>query len=33
MAQGGTLLMDEGIRLAEAGITSLEEVTRVAFSD
>ncbi|WP_153556071.1 GspE/PulE family protein [Roseimaritima sediminicola] len=28
--QGGTLLMDEGLRMAEAGRTSLEEIMRVA---
>jgi type II secretory ATPase GspE/PulE/Tfp pilus assembly ATPase PilB-like protein len=33
LAQGGTLLMREGIRLAEEGRTSLEEVVRVAFTD
>jgi type IV pilus assembly protein PilB len=33
VAQGGTLLMNEGIRLAEEGLTSLDEVMRVAFSD
>jgi type IV pilus assembly protein PilB len=33
LAQGGTLLMQEGIRLAEEGKTSLDEVIRVAFSD
>jgi type IV pilus assembly protein PilB len=33
LSQGGTLLMQEGICLAEAGKTSLEEVVRVAFSD
>ncbi|MDX1962343.1 MAG: GspE/PulE family protein [Pirellulales bacterium] len=32
-ANRGTLLLDEGLRLAEAGKTSLEEVTRVAFVD
>ena len=32
-AQGGTSLLQEGIRLAEEGKTSLEEVVRVAFSD
>ena len=31
--QGGTLLIDEGVRLAEEGKTSLEEVIRVAFTD
>jgi type II secretory ATPase GspE/PulE/Tfp pilus assembly ATPase PilB-like protein len=30
VAQGMTTLRDEGIRLALAGITSLEEVRRVA---
>jgi type II secretory ATPase GspE/PulE/Tfp pilus assembly ATPase PilB-like protein len=30
-AQGGTLLLDEGVRLAEQGKTSLEEAVRVAF--
>ncbi|QEG43480.1 GspE/PulE family protein [Roseimaritima ulvae] len=30
---GGTLLMDEGIRMAESGRTSLEEVIRVAHFD
>ena len=29
--QGGTFLLQEGIRVAEQGLTSLEEVTRVAF--
>jgi type IV pilus assembly protein PilB len=29
--QGGTFLLEEGIRLAEQGATSLEEVVRVAF--
>jgi len=29
--QGGTFLLQEGIRIAEQGLTSLEEVTRVAF--
>ena len=29
--QGGTFLLQEGIRTAEQGLTSLEEVTRVAF--
>ena len=33
LSQGGTLLMKEGLRLAEEGITSLEEVIRVAYSD
>jgi type IV pilus assembly protein PilB len=33
LSQGGTLLMQEGIRLAEEGKTSLDEVIRVAFSD
>lgn len=33
LAQGGTLLMNEGVRLAEAGQTSLDEVMRVAYSD
>jgi len=33
LAQGGTLLLNEGIRLAEEGLTSLDEVMRVAFSD
>jgi len=33
LGQGGTLLMQEGIAMAEAGKTSLEEVVRVAFSD
>jgi len=33
LKQGGTFLMQEGIRLAEEGKTSLEEVIRVAFSD
>ncbi len=32
-ANGGTSLLDEGIRLAEEGKTSLEEVARVAFVD
>ncbi|MCA9069303.1 MAG: hypothetical protein KDA84_10290, partial [Planctomycetaceae bacterium] len=31
--KGGTTLLQEGIRLAEAGETSLEEVARVAFFD
>ncbi len=31
--QGGTTLLEEGIRLAEAGETSLEEVARVVFFD
>ncbi|MCA9047512.1 MAG: type II/IV secretion system protein [Planctomycetaceae bacterium] len=31
VSQGGTTLMTEGIRLAEEGLTSLEEVTSVAF--
>jgi type IV pilus assembly protein PilB len=31
--QGGTMLLDEGLRLAEAGKTSIEEVVRVAFVD
>lgn len=31
--QGGSLLLDEGVRLAEEGKTSLEEVIRVAFTD
>lgn len=31
--QGGTTLLEEGIALAEAGDTSLEEVARVAFSE
>ena len=29
--QGGTLLLEEGIRAAEAGKTSLDEVIRVTF--
>jgi type IV pilus assembly protein PilB len=33
LAQGGTLLINEGLRLAEEGVTSLDEVMRVAFSD
>jgi type IV pilus assembly protein PilB len=33
LAQGGSLLINEGIRLAEEGLTSLDEVMRVAFSD
>jgi type IV pilus assembly protein PilB len=33
LAQGGSLLINEGIRLAEEGRTSLEEVIRVAFTD
>jgi type IV pilus assembly protein PilB len=33
LAQGGTLLIDEGLRLAEEGRTSLDEVLRVAYSD
>ena len=33
LEQGGTLLMHEGIRLAEEGKTSLDEVIRVAYSD
>lgn len=33
VSQGGTLLIDEGIRLAEEGRTSLEEVVKVAFSE
>jgi type II secretory ATPase GspE/PulE/Tfp pilus assembly ATPase PilB-like protein len=32
-SQGGTSLLEEGIRLAEASKTSLEEVARVAFFD
>lgn len=31
--QGGTTLLDEGIALAERGLTSLDEVLRVAWSD
>ncbi|MGE0608647.1 MAG: GspE/PulE family protein [Pirellulales bacterium] len=31
--QGGTFLLDEGIRLAEEGKTSLDEVVRTAFID
>ena len=31
LAQGGTSLLQEGLRLAEDGIVSLEEITRVAF--
>ena len=31
--EGGSLLLDEGIQLAEAGKTSLEEVARVAHAD
>ena len=31
--QGGTSLLDEGIRLAEEGVTSIEEVIRVACFD
>lgn len=31
--QGGTLLLDEGIRLAEAGRTSLDEVLRVTYAE
>lgn len=31
--QGGTTLLKEGIRLAEEGRTSLEEIVRVAFTD
>lgn len=31
--QGGTFLIDEGVRLAEEGKTSLEEVVRTAFVD
>ncbi len=32
-SQGGTLLVDEGVRLAEESITSLDEILRVACSD
>ena len=32
-AAGGRFLLDEGLRLAEAGVTSLEEVSRVAYAD
>jgi type IV pilus assembly protein PilB len=32
-AHGGTTLLEEGLRLAEDGRTSLEEVARVAFVD
>ena len=32
-AQGGTTLLDEGIRLAEEGVTSIDEVMRVACFD
>ncbi len=32
-SQGGSLLVDEGLRLAEAGRTSLDEVLRVASAD
>jgi type II secretory ATPase GspE/PulE/Tfp pilus assembly ATPase PilB-like protein len=32
-SQGGELLLDEGIRLAEAGRTSLDEILEVAFAD
>ena len=31
--EGGTFLLDEGIRLAEAGHTSLEEIVRLTFTD
>ena len=30
---GGTMLMDEGIHLAETGRTSLDEVVEAAYSD
>lgn len=33
LEQGGTLLLHEGVRLAEEGKASLEEVVRVAFTD
>ena len=33
LAQGGTRLIDEGVRMAEEGKTSIEEVIRVAFTD
>jgi type IV pilus assembly protein PilB len=33
LEQGGSLLLEEGIRLAEEGKTSLDEVVRVAFVD
>jgi type II secretory ATPase GspE/PulE/Tfp pilus assembly ATPase PilB-like protein len=33
LEQGGTTLLQEGIRLAEEGKASLDEVVRVAFSD
>jgi len=33
LKEGGTLLLDQGIRLAEDGQTSLDEVMRVAFTD
>ena len=33
LSQGGTLLIKEGVRLAEEGQTSLDEVIRVAFTD
>jgi type IV pilus assembly protein PilB len=33
LAQGGTLLLNEGLRLAEEGLTSLDEVIRVAYCD
>lgn len=33
LSQGGTLLLDEGLRLAEAGKTSLEEIVRTSFVD
>lgn len=31
LEQGGSTLLDEGIRIAEAGLTSLEEIARVSF--
>jgi type II secretory ATPase GspE/PulE/Tfp pilus assembly ATPase PilB-like protein len=32
-AQGGTLLLEEGVRLAEEAVTSLDEVIRAAYTD
>jgi type IV pilus assembly protein PilB len=33
LKQGGSLLVDEGLRMAEAGRTSLDEVLRVAYAE